>query len=84
MEWGERPGLVELSPSLSSPNQTCTFQRIQLSIQACLKQTPRWVTAWLEELDVIEHVGSGLGSHAVSLLAAPSILIEKKKLFIAA
>jgi hypothetical protein len=31
-EWSERPGVVELSPDLSSPNRTCTFQRIRLSI----------------------------------------------------
>jgi len=33
-EWSERPGVVALSPSLSSPNRTCTSQRIRLSIQA--------------------------------------------------
>ncbi len=36
-KWSERPGVVELSPSLSSPNRTCTSQRIRLSIQALLK-----------------------------------------------
>src|SRR5205814_9782322 len=35
-EWSERPGVVELSPGLSSPNRTCTFQRIRLSIQVSL------------------------------------------------
>jgi len=33
-QWSERPGVVALSPSLSSPNRTCTSQRIRLSIQA--------------------------------------------------
>jgi len=33
-KWSERPGVVALSPSLSSPNRTCTSQRIRLSIQA--------------------------------------------------
>lgn len=32
-EWSERPGVVALSPSLSSPNRTCTSQRIRLSSQ---------------------------------------------------
>jgi len=36
-EWSERPGVVELSPGLSSPNRTCTSQRIRLSIQVLLK-----------------------------------------------
>ena len=36
-KWSERPGVVELSPGLSSPNRTCTSQRIRLSIQALLK-----------------------------------------------
>ena len=35
--WSERPGVVELSPGLSSPNRTCTSQRIRLSIQVLLK-----------------------------------------------
>jgi len=35
-KWSERPGVVELAPSLSSPNRTCTSQRIRLSIQALL------------------------------------------------
>lgn len=38
-EWSERPGVVALSPGLSSPNRTCTFQRIRLSIQALLNAT---------------------------------------------
>ena len=36
-EWSERLGVVELFPSLSSPNRTCTSQRIRLSIQVLLK-----------------------------------------------
>jgi len=36
-EWSERPGVVELFPGLSSPNRTCTSQRIRLSIQVLLK-----------------------------------------------
>src|SRR5216683_6052990 len=36
-EWSERPGVVELSPGLSSPNRTYTSQRIRLSIQVLLK-----------------------------------------------
>ena len=32
-EWSKRQGVVELSPRLSSPNRTCTSQRIRLSIQ---------------------------------------------------
>jgi hypothetical protein len=36
-QWSERPGVVELSPGLSSPNRTCTSQRIRLSIQVLLK-----------------------------------------------
>lgn len=35
-EWSKRPGVVELSPGLSSPNRTCTSQRIRLSVQALL------------------------------------------------
>src|SRR5690606_36755805 len=35
-QWSKRPGVVELSPGLSSPNRTCTSQRIRLSIQALL------------------------------------------------
>jgi hypothetical protein len=35
-QWSERPGVVALSPSLSSPNRTCTSQRIRLPIQALL------------------------------------------------
>ena len=31
-QWSKRPGVVELSPCLSSPNRTCTSQRIRLSI----------------------------------------------------
>jgi hypothetical protein len=31
-EWSKRQGVVELSPCLSSPNRTCTSQRIRLSI----------------------------------------------------
>ena len=31
-EWSERPAVVELFAGLSSPNRTCTFQRIRLSI----------------------------------------------------
>ena len=31
-EWSERLGVVGLSPGLSSPNRTCTSQRIRLSI----------------------------------------------------
>lgn len=31
-EWSERPAVVELFVGLSSPNRTCTFQRIRLSI----------------------------------------------------
>jgi hypothetical protein len=37
LEWSERPGVVELFPGLSSPNRTCTSQRIRLSIQVLLK-----------------------------------------------
>jgi len=33
-QWSERPGVVELSPGLSAPNRTCTFQRIRLSISS--------------------------------------------------
>jgi len=40
-EWSERPGVVELSPGLSSPNRTCTSQRIRLSIQVLLKAKAR-------------------------------------------
>jgi hypothetical protein len=36
-EWSERPGVVELSPGLSSPNRTYTSQRIRLAIQVLLK-----------------------------------------------
>jgi hypothetical protein len=36
-KWSERPGVVELFPGLSSPNRTCTSQRIRLSIQVLLK-----------------------------------------------
>ena len=36
-QWSERPGVVELFPGLSSPNRTCTSQRIRLSIQVLLK-----------------------------------------------
>src|SRR5450755_356293 len=32
-EWSKRQGVVELFPCLSSPNRTCTFQRIRLSVQ---------------------------------------------------
>ncbi len=35
-EWSESPGVVELFPGLSSPNRTCTSQRIRLSIQVLL------------------------------------------------
>ena len=35
--WSKRQGVVGLFPCLSSPNRTCTFQRIRLSIQAGLK-----------------------------------------------
>ncbi|SOT45945.1 hypothetical protein F01_550105 [Burkholderia cenocepacia] len=35
-EWSKGPGVVELSPGLSSPNRTCTSQRIRLSVQALL------------------------------------------------
>ena len=31
-EWSETPAVVELFAGLSSPNRTCTFQRIRLSI----------------------------------------------------
>lgn len=31
-QWSERPAVVELFAGLSSPNRTCTFQRIRLSI----------------------------------------------------
>jgi hypothetical protein len=33
-EWSERPGVVELFPGLSAPNQTCTLPRIRLSISS--------------------------------------------------
>jgi hypothetical protein len=33
-EWSERPGVVELFPGLSSPNRTCTSQRIRLSVSS--------------------------------------------------
>src|SRR5258708_4040360 len=36
-EWSKRQGVVELFPCLSSPNRTCTSQRIRLSIQVSLK-----------------------------------------------
>ena len=32
-QWSKRQGVVELFPCLSSPNRTCTSQRIRLSIQ---------------------------------------------------
>lgn len=32
LEWSKRQGVVELFPCLSSPNRTCTSQRIRLSI----------------------------------------------------
>ena len=32
IKWSERPAVVELSAGLSSPNRTCTLQRIRLSI----------------------------------------------------
>lgn len=35
-EWSERSGVVELFPDLSSPNRTCTSQRIRLSIYVLL------------------------------------------------
>ena len=35
-QWSERPDVVELSSGLSSPNRTCTFQRIRLSVQVLL------------------------------------------------
>src|ERR1700676_3741507 len=37
IERGVRGQVVELSPGLSSPNRTCTSQRIRLSIQVLLK-----------------------------------------------
>ena len=37
LEWSKRQGVVELFPCLSSPNRTCTFQRIRLSVQVLLK-----------------------------------------------
>ena len=33
-EWSKKQGVVGLFPCFSSPNRTCTFQRIRLSIQA--------------------------------------------------
>ncbi len=41
-EWSKRQGVVELFPRLSSPNRTCTAQRIRLSVQVLLiaKATP--------------------------------------------
>ena len=35
-EWSKRQGVVELFPRLSSPNRTCTSQRIRLSVQVLL------------------------------------------------
>jgi hypothetical protein len=35
-KWSKRQGVVELSPRLSSPNRTCTSQRIRLSVQVLL------------------------------------------------
>ena len=35
-KWSKRQGVVELFPCLSSPNRTCTSQRIRLSVQALL------------------------------------------------
>ncbi|SOE68322.1 hypothetical protein SAMN05446635_3273 [Burkholderia sp. OK233] len=35
-EWSKRQGVVELSPCLSSPNRTCTSQRIRLSVEVLL------------------------------------------------
>ncbi len=35
-QWSKRQGVVELFPCLSSPNRTCTSQRIRLSVQALL------------------------------------------------
>jgi len=32
-QWSKRQGVVELFPCLSSPNRTCTSQRIRLSIE---------------------------------------------------
>jgi len=32
-KWSEKQGVVELFPCFSSPNRTCAFQRIRLSIQ---------------------------------------------------
>lgn len=36
LQWSKRQGVVELFPCLSSPNRTCTSQRIRLSIEALL------------------------------------------------
>jgi len=36
VEWSKRQGVVELFPRLSSPNRTCTSQRIRLSVQVVL------------------------------------------------
>ncbi len=37
-QWNKTRGVVELFPRISSPNRTCTFQRIRLSTQ-------QWLTA---------------------------------------
>jgi hypothetical protein len=36
LEWSKKQGVVELFPCFSSPNRTCTSQRIRLSIEVSL------------------------------------------------
>jgi hypothetical protein len=46
LEWSERPGVVELFPSLSAPNRTCTFQRIRLSISSVAHSKDKISVTW--------------------------------------
>ncbi|MGF6605004.1 hypothetical protein P3T23_009765, partial [Paraburkholderia sp. GAS448] len=36
LKWSKKQGVVELFPCFSSPNRTCTSQRIRLSIEVSL------------------------------------------------